>query len=147
MNGKIIKVIYVALGIIFMIIGALGVVLPVLPTTPFLLLAAFFFARGSEKFHKWFISTRLYKKHLSSFVKSKAMTLRTKFSILVPASSMLIIAFILVPVWHAKILIVAVIIFKYYYFFFRIHTIKDCKQVKNVTLIDEKSEKESCDIN
>lgn len=142
MNGKIIKVIYVALGIIFMSIGVVGVILPILPTTPFLLLATFFFARGSEKFHKWFISTSLYKKHLSYFVKSKAMTLRTKFSILVPASSMLIIAFILVPRWHAKILIVAVFIFKYYYFFFRIQTIKDCKQVNKLTLIDERREKE-----
>lgn len=146
MNGKIIKVIYVILGVLFMIMGALGVILPVLPTTPFLLLAAFFFARGSEKFHKWFISTRLYKKHLSSFVKSKAMTLRTKFSILIPASSMLIIAFIIVTVWHAKILIVAVFIFKYYYFFFKIQTIKDCKQVNKITSIDEKREKNKIDI-
>lgn len=138
MNRKIIKVIYLALGIIFMVMGALGVILPVLPTTPFLLLAAFFFARGSERFHKWFISTSLYKKHLSSFVKSKAMTLRTKFSILVPASSMLILAFVLVPIWHAKILIVAVFIFKYYYFFSKIQTIKDCKRVNKFTSIDEK---------
>ena len=54
-------------------LGAVGVVLPVLPTTPFLLVASFCFAKGSERFHRWFMGTRLYQNHLDSFVKERAV--------------------------------------------------------------------------
>lgn len=123
MNKKIVRGFYVVLGLLFTMIGAIGVVLPVLPTTPFLLLAAFFFARGSKRFHEWLIQSKLYKKHLHSFVETKSMTLKTKLCILLPASFMLIIAFCIAPIWHAQVLIVIAFIFKYYYFFFKIKTI------------------------
>lgn len=124
MNRRIIKMIYIVLAFLFTGLGAIGVVLPVLPTTPFLLLAAFFFAKGSERFHQWFIATKLYRRHLSSFLENRAMTLKSKLSILIPASCMLIVAFIFAPVWHARVLIIAVLVLKYYYFIFRIQTIK-----------------------
>ena len=79
MNKKIVRGFYVVLGLLFTMIGAIGVVLPVLPTTPFLLLAAFFFARGSKRFHEWLIQSKLYKKHLHSFVETKSMTLSFVF--------------------------------------------------------------------
>lgn len=123
MHQKIYKIIYIALGFIFLGIGAIGVVLPVLPTTPFLLLASYFFAKGSNKFHQWFLNTKLYQKHLHEFVQTKSMTLKTKWSILIPASLMLLIAFIFSPIWHAQVAIAFVTAFKYYYFFFRIKTI------------------------
>ena len=59
-----IKILWLAAAFISMALGAIGVILPVLPTTPFLLLASFCFAKGSERFHKWFTKTKLYKKHL-----------------------------------------------------------------------------------
>ena len=90
------KVVLIILGFISMGIGIVGIVAPILPTTPFLLLASFFFAKGSKRFHDWFISTKIYKKYLESFVKSKAMTLKNKFTILFPVSCMLIITFIFV---------------------------------------------------
>ncbi|MDO4288572.1 MAG: YbaN family protein [Eubacterium sp.] len=118
------KVICIVLGFIFFGLGAVGVVLPVLPTTPFLLLAGFFFAKGSERFNRWFLGTSLYKNHLDSFVKSRSMTLKTKASLLAFASTMLIIAFFMVDIIYVRILIIGLIVFKYYYFAFRIKTIK-----------------------
>lgn len=122
--GKTIKVIWIIIGFLSMGLGMIGVILPVLPTTPFLLLSSFCFAKGSDRFHKWFIGTKLYKKHLDSFVKNKSMTLKTKLTILLPASAMLILAFLAMSNIYGRCFIVFLILFKYIYFFTRIKTIK-----------------------
>ena len=108
-------------------IGIIGVIVPILPTAPFLLLSGFFFAKGSKKFHDWFISTKLYKKHLESFVKSKSMTLKSKLSILIPVSIMIIITFAFITNLHARIALAIVLIIKYVYFFVYIKTVKECE--------------------
>lgn len=117
------KIIYFIIGLIAAGLGAIGVVLPILPTTPFLLLATFCFAKSSTRFHKWFTSTRLYKNHLESFVERRSMKLKTKVSLLAFASTMLLIPLIMVPVLPMHIFILALIAFKYYYFICRIETI------------------------
>ncbi|MEI0446765.1 YbaN family protein [Brachyspira intermedia] len=119
------RILFICLGFIFVGIGAVGIVVPILPTTPFLLLASFFFAKGSKKFHDWFMSTKLYKKYLESFVKSRAMTLKAKLTILLPVSAMLIVTFIFVNNLHARIVLVILFIAKYVYFFTQIRTIKE----------------------
>lgn len=117
------KVVLIILGFISMGIGIVGIVTPILPTTPFLLLASFFFAKGSKRFHDWFISTKIYKKYLESFVQSKAMTLKNKLTILLPVSLMLIITFIFVNNLYARIVLIILFIGKYLYFFTQIKTI------------------------
>ena len=119
-----IKLLWLMIGIVSMVLGAIGVVLPVLPTTPFLLLASFCFAKGSDRFHKWFIGTKLYKKHLESFVTSRSMTLKTKLCILLPASAMLILAMFAMSNIYGRGFIVFLIILNYIYFFRRIVTVK-----------------------
>ena len=119
------KTLLIILGFICVAIGAVGIVVPILPTTPFLLLASFFFAKGSKKFHDWFISTKLYKRYLESFVKSRAMTLKGKLTILIPVSCMLIITFIFVDNIYARIVLVILFISKYVYFFTQIRTVSD----------------------
>ena len=122
------RILFICLGFIFVGIGAVGIVVPILPTTPFLLLASFFFAKGSKRFHDWFMSTKLYKKYLESFVKSRAMTLKAKLTILLPVSAMLIVTFIFVNNLHARIALVILFIAKYVYFFTQIRTIKEGKE-------------------
>ncbi|EKV56817.1 YbaN family protein [Brachyspira hampsonii] len=130
------RVLFIVLGFIFVGIGAVGIVVPILPTTPFLLLASFFFAKGSKRFHDWFMSTKLYKRHLESFVKSRAMTLKSKLSILLPVSAMLIITFIFVNNIYARITLVILFIGKYLYFFTQIKTIKEEEINKNTNELD-----------
>ena len=133
------KVVLIILGFIFMGIGIVGIVVPILPTTPFLLLASFFFAKGSKRFHDWFISTKIYKKYLESFVKSKAMTLKNKFTILFPVSCMLIITFIFVNNLYARLVLIILFIGKYLYFFTQIKTIakEETEIKKNKEMVKE----------
>ena len=69
------KYIYLTLAFLCLICGSVGIVIPGLPTTPLLLAASFFFAKGSDRFHRWFLGTKLYHKHLESFVQHKTMKL------------------------------------------------------------------------
>ena len=122
---KIKKYMYVTAGIILVVLGSIGVILPVLPTTPFLLLASFCFAKGSKRFENWFKSTKLYKKHLESFVNNRAMTLKQKWTLLLFADFMMMFPLIILDSLIVKGIIVIVIICKYYYFFTQIETIKE----------------------
>ena len=131
------RILFICLGFIFVGIGAVGIVVPILPTTPFLLLASFFFAKGSKRFHDWFMSTKLYKKYLESFVKSRAMTLKAKLTILLPVSAMLIVTFIFVNNLHARIALVILFIAKYVYFFTQIRTIKEGEETAKLEESDK----------
>lgn len=118
-----VRIVWLLIGFLAMGLGAVGVVLPVLPTTPFLLLASFCLTKGSARFHRWFTGTKLYKKHLESFVENRTMTLKTKFSLLIPASCMLLLAFLAMQNVYGRVFIIFLILFKYVYFFTRIRTV------------------------
>ena len=128
MNLK--EVFLVILGCLGLGLGALGAVLPLLPAFPFLMLAAFCFAKSSEKLHNWFTSTRLFKKNLESFVQGKGMTVKTKVRIMLTVTILMSIGFIMmhaVPV--GRIVLGIVWLFHVLYFIFGIKTLKleeDC---------------------
>lgn len=124
---KIINYIFIVLGFICMGIGAIGVALPILPTTPFLLLASVCFAKGSRRFHDWFKTTKLYKNNLESFEKSRSMTMKTKLFILIPVSLLLAVAFFAMNNLPGRICLVILVILKYWYFLFKIKTIPNKK--------------------
>lgn len=126
--NKIKKYIYIVVGIIAFTLGTIGVILPILPTTPFYLLASFCFVRGSKRFDEWFKNTKLYKKHLESFVNEKSMTLKEKICILLFADTMILIPIIIVDSIHVRIFLISLIIIKLYYFIFKIKTVKKNNQ-------------------
>lgn len=117
------KYFYITLGFIALGLGLIGVILPILPTTPFLLVTSFCFAKGSERFHSWFTNTNIYKKHLESFVKERAMTLKQKVVLLSFVNFMLAFPLILIDILPMRITIIVLIIIKLYYFIFKVKTI------------------------
>jgi len=76
------KHIYISLGILCVILGSIGVVTPVLPTTPFLLLAAFLFSRSSSKLHDMLLKNKIFGKYLYNYFNNIPIPLKDKlFSI------------------------------------------------------------------
>lgn len=93
MNIK--KILYIILGGIGVGLGAVGAVVPMLPSFPFLMLAAFCFARSSERLDRWFRGTKLYKDNLEDFVAGRGMTWKTKIRIMVTVTVLMSIGFIM----------------------------------------------------
>jgi len=54
------RYVYITLGWISLVTGIIGIFLPILPTAPFIILAAFFFSRGSERWHRWLLANKRF---------------------------------------------------------------------------------------
>lgn len=121
-RGQIMKIIYIIIGLIATGLGFIGAFLPGLPTVPFLLLASFCFAKGSRRFDRWFKSTKLYKNHLEDFEKNRSMSLKTKITLLLFSSAMMLFPIIRFSNPYIRGTLVLLEIFKYYYFIFKIKT-------------------------
>lgn len=72
------RYIYIGLGSLFVAVGVVGIFLPILPTTPFLLLAAWLFARSSERLHFWLLHHKYFGSYVSDFTVHKAISLKAK---------------------------------------------------------------------
>lgn len=121
---KIVSFAFILAGLLSLGLGIIGIILPLIPTTPLFLLAAFCFVKGSKKFDRWFKGTNWYKKYLEDFVRDKSMTRKQKWSILLFADVMIAIAFILSDKIIVRIILLLVVAYKYYYFMYKIKTVK-----------------------
>lgn len=83
------KVLYQVLGAIFIILAILGIFLPLLPTTPFLLLSAYFFSQSNERAHQWLLEHNIFGPIISDWSKYGVVSVRTK----IIAITMMIILF------------------------------------------------------
>lgn len=117
------KYIFFLFGSLALILGFIGVVLPVVPTTPLLMIACYFYGKSSMRFNMWLINTSLYKKYAKEFVESRTLTLSRKIFLLSFASLMLMIPLVKLN-GALKLIIVATYIYLYYYFIFKIKTKK-----------------------
>lgn len=72
------RLVWFGVGIGCVVLAGLGVALPLLPTTPFLLLAAFAFARSSERWHDWLLGHRLFGPIIDDWRRNGAIDRRAK---------------------------------------------------------------------
>ncbi len=119
------RLLFLVLGCVSLTLGAVGAVLPLLPSVPFLLLAAFCFAKSSQRLHSWFVGTKLYKENLESYVQGKGMTMAAKLRIVGTVTLLMGIGFLMmsrVPV--GRIILACVWILHLLYFFLGVRTLK-----------------------
>lgn len=122
-----VRLFWITLGFICLALGTIGVFLPILPTVPFYIVTAFSFAKSSEKLHDWFVGTKLYQKNLKSFVERKAMTVKTKVSILTSVTLVMGIGIFMMArksIWVPCIILGVVWLCHLGYFLFRVKTEK-----------------------
>jgi len=81
--SKFKKGLFVVAGTVSLGLGFLGIVLPVLPTTPFLLLSAACYYKGSERLHRWMLGNRLFGDYLRNYKEGKGIPPKTKILMLI----------------------------------------------------------------
>lgn len=72
------KILYLCLGITTTILAIIGMVLPILPTTPFLLLSAYFFSKSSERLHQWLLDHKIFGPIISDWEKHGVVRVKAK---------------------------------------------------------------------
>ena len=123
------KHLYLFAGLISSGLGAIGAAVPLLPAFPFLLLASICFARSSDRLYQWFISTKLYKDNLESFVQGKGMTKKAKVRVVSIISLTMAFGFLMmknVPI--GRILLLFVWFFHVLYFAYGIKTLSEANE-------------------
>jgi len=123
-----VKYFWITLGCISLGLGVLGIFLPLLPTTPFFLLTLFCFSKGSEKFHRWFVSTKMYTDYIESYRPDKPVPLRKKIEILVSVLVVVSISFYFVENTYLRIILSLVFIGHLIYFGLFMKTKKETKE-------------------
>ncbi|MDO5726134.1 MAG: YbaN family protein [Tissierellia bacterium] len=116
------KYLFVFLAFIFLGLGIIGIYLPILPTTPFLLLSAACFTRGSEKFNNWFINTKIYKLNIEPIFEKRGMPMKRKIKILAMITLLFSIGLIFMKNIYIKALLMIILLIHYYFIVVKIKT-------------------------
>lgn len=122
------RITFVVLGCVSLALAVIGVVLPILPTVPFLALAAFCFAKSSDRLNNWLINTKFYQNNLADFKAGKGMTVKTKVRILVTVTLVMAIGLIVMlmkGVIVGSIILSVVWLGHIYYFGFKVKTLEE----------------------
>lgn len=117
-NGICIGLAFTCVGL-----GIIGILLPILPTTPLFIAAACLFAKGSEKFHRWFLNTTLYKKYIESAITSGTMERKAKHHMMFTLAIVFGMGIFFSPM-IAKVIIFIVAAIHFYVLIFRIKSVE-----------------------
>ena len=122
------RITFVVLGCVSLALAVIGVVLPILLTVPFLALAAFCFAKSSDRLNNWLINTKFYQNNLADFKAGKGMTVKTKVRILATVTLVMavgLIAMLMKGVIVGSIILSVVWLGHIYYFGFKVKTLEE----------------------
>lgn len=100
------RIIYIILGSLFLILGAIGIFVPLLPTTPFWLLTCWFYVRSSETLYNRAMNNRYFGSYIRNYMVDKAIPLRSK----IISVSIMWLSAILTSLFLAEYLIVKILL-------------------------------------
>lgn len=106
---KLKKILWITGGLIAFALGTAGTVLPIVPTVPLYLLAAFFFINSSNSMYDWFVRTKLYKKHLLPYLQAGGLTAKAKKALIIFVTLQIIIAALIVKDSIVGMIVLAVL--------------------------------------
>ncbi len=104
-SNSAVRLILLATGSISIALGVLGIFLPVLPTTPFLLLAAACYVRSSESFYAWLISHPVLSKYILAYLDGRGIPRKAKRYTLMTMWLTMGLSMLIVPLWQVRILL------------------------------------------
>jgi len=131
-SNRLVKLLLIVAGSFFLIIGIIGIFIPILPTTPFLVLAAACYAKSSERFYKWLINNKWFGSYIKNYREKKGISLKHKlYTISLLWVTILISAFVIINnLWiRVSLIIIAVLVTTH------ILTIKTYKEKKKNNLV------------
>lgn len=102
------KYLLILLGSLSLILGIIGIFLPVLPTTPFLLLSSFCYVRSSKRMYNWLINHKVFGNYIYCYMTYKAIPLKTKIFAIAFLWTTMIISIMLISSLHLRIFLAAV---------------------------------------
>jgi len=79
---KLVRTLWLVAGTVCVVLGAVGIVLPILPTTPFLLAAAACYYKSSPRMHKWLLNNKWFGEYIRNYTEGKGLTMKTKVTAL-----------------------------------------------------------------
>lgn len=125
------KIGYLILAALSFAVGILGIFLPILPTTPLLLLTSYCLLKSSDRLNEKFMQTKIYEKYVKSFVEKGGMTLKAKLCLTIPVSLLLLFMFIIIDSNIMRVVIVFMWLTKVIVFT-RMKTIKPNEQLEGL---------------
>lgn len=99
------RAILIGLGFLSFGIGVVGIFVPLLPTTEFIMLAAFLFAKSSPRFHSWILGTKVYREYVEPFLGKKGAPMKVKARIAGSSAIVLAVSAVLMNRWYSYLIL------------------------------------------
>lgn len=102
------KYVFLVLGTMSLGIGMIGVVIPILPTTPFLLMASFLYLRSSKRMYNWMLNHRIFGTYIYCYTKHRGVSQKAKHGTLIFLWATLILSMVAVSAWQITMILLVV---------------------------------------
>lgn len=107
-KSRILRVLYMLGGSVSLFLGVLGIFIPGLPTTPFVLLSAALYAKSSEKLYAWLLENKYLGPRIKNYQRQKGVTLKGKYRIIALMATMVLISsFLIIKVFTIRVIILS----------------------------------------